>query len=282
MADPLFFIDSLAQSKVVGKDNDTPTFESFIGLSKSSSPNTTIKSTAVDPATRQLQHTIDVRSRIYFSADPKSLVASCSKNKIAQSNIDQSSASTQLSTSIFSAGSNELVNSLLSDSSSVSRGAMAKSIITPDFNTREAVPSTHQTRKEKKKAFKEQQESSKGAKWFHMKKAEMTEEEKRDLKILKMRKALDPKTFYKGEDMKGLPRFYQKGIIVEDKSEFYSARIPKKQRSKSIAGELMADTSFLNYGSAKVEERSKFEEERKKRIRQKKHLARMTKKKGRK
>ena len=57
-----------------------------------------------------------------------------------------------------------------------------------------------------------------------MKRAEMTEEEKRDLKILKMRKALDPKTFYKGDDMKGLPRFFQKGTVVESKAEFYSSR----------------------------------------------------------
>ena len=57
-----------------------------------------------------------------------------------------------------------------------------------------------------------------------MKRAEMTEEEKRDLKILKMRKPLDPKTFYKGDDMKGLPRFFQKGTVVESKAEFYSSR----------------------------------------------------------
>ena len=58
-----------------------------------------------------------------------------------------------------------------------------------------------------------------------MKRAEMTDEEKRDLKILKMRKALDPKTFYKGDDMKGLPRFFQKGTVVESKAEFYSSRL---------------------------------------------------------
>ena len=57
-----------------------------------------------------------------------------------------------------------------------------------------------------------------------MQRAEMTDEEKRDLKILKMRKALDPKTFYKGDDMKGLPRFFQKGTVVESKAEFYSSR----------------------------------------------------------
>ena len=50
-----------------------------------------------------------------------------------------------------------------------------------------------------------------------------------------------------------------------------------------MADELMADAKFVEYGSAKMEERKKFDEDRKKRMRQKKHLQRMTaKKKGKK
>ena len=64
---------------------------------------------------------------------------------------------------------------------------------------------------------------------------------------------------------------------------FFSLRIPKKQRKQTLADELMADAKFVEYGSAKMEERKKFDEDRKKRMRQKKHLQRMTaKKKGKK
>lgn len=38
---------------------------------------------------------------------------------------------------------------------------------------------------------------------------ELTEELKRDLQVIRMRKALDPKQFYKGNDMKGLPKYFQ-------------------------------------------------------------------------
>ena len=48
-----------------------------------------------------------------------------------------------------------------------------------------------------------------------MKAPEMTEDAKNDLMVLQMRRALDPKRFYKGPDIRALPKFYQvccKGI----------------------------------------------------------------------
>ena len=53
-----------------------------------------------------------------------------------------------------------------------------------------------------------------GGGWFDMRASEMTEEKKNDLLILKMRKTLDPKQFYKGADMKGLPKFFQVNQIL--------------------------------------------------------------------
>ena len=43
---------------------------------------------------------------------------------------------------------------------------------------------------------------------------EMTEELKNDLRIVKMRAALDPKRFYKHNDMKALPKFVQASITM--------------------------------------------------------------------
>ena len=44
-----------------------------------------------------------------------------------------------------------------------------------------------------------------------MKAPEMTEEYKNDLTVLHMRKTLDPKRFYKNNDIKALPKFFQVG-----------------------------------------------------------------------
>jgi len=261
--------------------------ESFISVEKDISPHLVVgggKNKTVDDKSRKLQHDLNVKKQIYFGADINSLLSHSSKNRIRGGG----GGGAADSSSPASSKADQLVSSLLDDSSSAAKDsrlgqAMAKTVITNDFGRREAVPSSQQSRRERKKAHAAAKESSTGAKWFHMKRAEMTEEEKRDLKILKMRKALDPKTFYKGDDMKGLPRFFQKGTVVESKAEFYSSRIPKKQRKQTLAEELLADAKFVDYGTAKMEERKKFDEDRKKRMRQKKHLQRMTaKKKGKK
>ena len=42
-----------------------------------------------------------------------------------------------------------------------------------------------------------------------MKAPELTPELKADLKVIKMRGALDPKRFYKKSDREGLPKFFQ-------------------------------------------------------------------------
>lgn len=47
-----------------------------------------------------------------------------------------------------------------------------------------------------------------------MKAPEMTEELKNDLKALQMRAAIDPKRFYKKNDRKGLPKYFQVRVLM--------------------------------------------------------------------
>ena len=54
-----------------------------------------------------------------------------------------------------------------------------------------------------------EREKTKGEKWFHMAAPEITEERKHDLEVLQMRKALDPKRFYKSSDTKVAPKYFQ-------------------------------------------------------------------------
>lgn len=51
----------------------------------------------------------------------------------------------------------------------------------------------------------------------------MTDDTKRDLKLLQLRGTFDPKRFYKSSDhKKGLPKFFQVGTVVESAADFYS------------------------------------------------------------
>ena len=63
----------------------------------------------------------------------------------------------------------------------------------------------------------------------------------RDLQLLRMRGALDPKRHYKNESPQSLASGnFQIGTILEGPSEYYSARIPIKDRKQSFADEVMS------------------------------------------
>lgn len=57
--------------------------------------------------------------------------------------------------------------------------------------------------------LKVEREKTTGDAWFNMKAPELTQELKRDLKVLQMRGSLDPKRFYKKNDRDGLPKYFQ-------------------------------------------------------------------------
>jgi len=67
----------------------------------------------------------------------------------------------------------------------------------------------------------------------------MTEEIKHDLKVLKYRDVIDGKTFYKSDNSRKLPKHFQIGRVVDDKTDYYSNRISKKQKKMSLADELL-------------------------------------------
>lgn len=121
--------------------------------------------------------------------------------------------------------------------------------------TTESRPVSQQSRHQLKKQRRMEREMTKGRGWYNMRVAEMTEEKKNDLMVVQMRKVLDPKRFYKGPDIRGaLPKYVQMGTIVETRADFYSSRIPKKNRKTSLVDELLADAEFRRYNKRKYAE----------------------------
>lgn len=56
-----------------------------------------------------------------------------------------------------------------------------------------------------------------------------------------MRNVLDPKRHYKKENGKPkVPNFSQVGTIIEGPTEFFSSRIPNKERKKTFVDEVLA------------------------------------------
>ena len=116
------------------------------------------------------------------------------------------------------------------------------------------------------KQRKAEREKSKGSDWFGMKAPEITEEVKRDLEILQMRGAIDPKRFYKKNDRNVLPKYFQIGQYVDTPLDRHSSSGQKKGKKKSLVDELMADAEFQKYSKRKyaeiIEEKSKLQPKR--------------------
>ncbi len=80
-----------------------------------------------------------------------------------------------------------------------------------------------------------------GPAWFGLGAPQMTPELKRDLRLLKLRGAFDPKRFYKSSDSSKLPTHFAIGTVVETAADFYAARLHKSERKRTLAEEIMAD-----------------------------------------
>lgn len=113
---------------------------------------------------------------------------------------------------------------------------------------------------------KAERDKTKGSDWYDMKAPEMTEEVKRDLEILQMRNAIDPKRFYKKNDRTVLPKYFQIGQYVDGPLDRHSNKGEKKSKSKSLVDELMADAEFKKYNKRKyteiIEEKSRLQPQR--------------------
>ncbi|KAK6970800.1 deoxynucleotidyltransferase terminal-interacting protein 2, partial [Biomphalaria glabrata] len=89
-----------------------------------------------------------------------------------------------------------------------------------------------------------------GPKWFAMKAPDIDEKIKNDMKLIRMKGVLDPKRFYKHNDIK----LYQMGTVMDEGTDFYSSRLTKKQRKQNLVEELMADADIRQYNKRKYAE----------------------------
>lgn len=133
---------------------------------------------------------------------------------------------------------------------------MKKSVLKPNFEKHRYAPVVYEPTKRQLEARKrrEQRKAGAGSGWFNMRAPIMTPEIKHDLEVLQMRSALDPKQFYKKNDRKALPKHFHIGKIMDSPVDYYSTRLTKKERKRTIVDELMADAEFTKYNKRKYKE----------------------------
>ena len=88
--------------------------------------------------------------------------------------------------------------------------------------------------------------------WHELPEQTLTPQLKRELRLLKLRGAADPKRFYKRNDTTQLPTRFEVGTVVEGAADFFSARLAKRERKQTLAEELMADRRLRAYRKKRV------------------------------
>ncbi|KAM0428201.1 hypothetical protein ACHAPT_007102 [Fusarium lateritium] len=78
-----------------------------------------------------------------------------------------------------------------------------------------------------------------GSNWFDLPKTDLTPEFKRDWQLLRMRGILDPK-HQKKALRASAPEYSQVGEIIAGPTEFYSARLTRKERKSTMLEEVMS------------------------------------------
>lgn len=86
-----------------------------------------------------------------------------------------------------------------------------------------------------------------GPAWFGMPAAERTAEVEKDLRLLAMRRALDPSRHYRKNEKIAAGKYFQVGTVVEDSTGFYGDRLTKRQRGNTILETLMRDSERQAY-----------------------------------
>lgn len=126
--------------------------------------------------------------------------------------------------------------------------AKAKKQVLPATSVKINDPIAHKVKK-----TKEEIDADAGSKWFNMKKKEITPEIKRDMLVIKNRAVLDRKRHYK-KDKWEIPKYFQTGTIIEGNTEYYSARLAKRNRGRSLAEEILNDEEGGKYFKRKYHE----------------------------
>ncbi|OXU19850.1 hypothetical protein TSAR_002001 [Trichomalopsis sarcophagae] len=156
------------------------------------------------------------------------------------------------------------------------KDVLKKAVVKPGFERLKKVPGYDVKDKKLKERRKREREKTKGKKWFNLPAPEMTEEVKHDLEVIQMRSVLDPKHFYKKNDMKALPKYFHIGKVVDTPLDFYNGRLTNKERKRTIVDELMADAQFAKYNKRKYKEI--IDEKRKLQYKAHKHAKKLKKK----
>ncbi|SCV74728.1 BQ2448_7757 [Microbotryum intermedium] len=106
-----------------------------------------------------------------------------------------------------------------------------------------------------KKELKARHPPTAGPSWFNMPAPTMTPQLKREVQAMRLRNALDPKRFYRGDAAKAdskLPEFFQVGHVLNESQRATNAEPIGKVKKRSFVEELIEDEQAKAYTKRKT------------------------------
>lgn len=146
-----------------------------------------------------------------------------------------------------------------SDSGAATRGAAAPAGVHVVRRGKDGLHVPPPDERLRAKAARKERPDTAGKGWFDLPATQVTDEVKNDLRMLRLRGALDPKAHYKKLDATKFPKYFQMGTVVESAADFYSGRLTKKQRKRTLTEEVMADAQLTEVRKKRF---TKLQEER--------------------
>ncbi|KAI3337018.1 Fcf2-domain-containing protein [Xylariaceae sp. AK1471] len=131
------------------------------------------------------------------------------------------------------ASNNEIVNSNTTTKASASQSAPLAS---SNKHVQELSLRVPEARKSKKEMA---HKADAGPQWFNLPATDLTPELRRDLQLLRMRDVLDPKRHYKKDNSRAIPEFSQVGTVMPGPTDYFSARMTKKDRKRTLLEEVL-------------------------------------------
>ncbi|XP_046668227.1 deoxynucleotidyltransferase terminal-interacting protein 2 isoform X2 [Homalodisca vitripennis] len=86
---------------------------------------------------------------------------------------------------------------------------LKNSVIKPGFEQHQHIANFNKSTRKLKIERKMEREKTRGPQWFNLPATSVTPEVENDLKIIQMRSVLDSKHFYKKNDLKVLPKYFE-------------------------------------------------------------------------
>lgn len=83
---------------------------------------------------------------------------------------------------------------------------------------------------------------------------EITDELRQDMEIIQMRSVLNPTHFYKKNDLKTLPKYFQVGTVLPSALDRRPDAGVRPSKKRSLVDELLADAEFQQFNKRKYNE----------------------------